>query len=268
MKKFLFLMIAVSLVFTSCASAPKKEKEAAPEKKKEVAENSEDKYEKMLVEAGNLLRAGKVQDAVEKYIDPIITHYENEYKDVDKDIFCARSKEEMMTYLMAAAAKKTRSAVVLTSTWADALFYKAYIFVEFKKFDEAKTILEKAVKLSPYNSSYLSELGHIYQIQKNWKKSFLIFKDAIKYAEEFTPEPVKEAELTRAMRGVGYSLIELGSLDEAEKIYVECLKINREDRTAIQELMYIKKLKESREKPQEEKPVEEEKPAEDQESKV
>jgi len=244
MKKILFLLIAISFVFSGCASAPKKEKEAKPEKKTEKTQTSEDKYKKMLVEGEKLFRADKVEDAVENYIDPIISYYENEYKNSPKDVYCARDKTEMMAYLMTAAAAK-RSAVVLSNTWADALFYKAYALVDFRKFDEAKDFLGKALKLSPYNSSYLSELGHIYQIEKNWEKSMEIFKNAVKYAEEFTPEPIKEAELTRALRGIGYTLIELGKLDEAEKIYIECLKISKDDRAAMQELMYIKKLKES-----------------------
>ena len=246
MKKFLFMVIAIAFLLAGCASAQKKEEKATHDKKTEKSDDSEKKYEKMLMEAEQLLRSGKVQEAVESKIDPVIFYYENEYKDSEKDVFCARGKDEMMTYLMGAAAAK-RSAIVLSGTWADALFYKAYVLVEFRKFEEAKAFLEKAIKLSPYNSSYLSELGHIYQIEKNWEKSLEIFEKAVKYAKEFTPESIKEAELTRAMRGVGYTLIEMGKLDEAETIYIECLKINNDDGAAMQELMYIKKLKESRE---------------------
>ena len=149
MRKLLFILVVLVFVLAGCASAPKKEKEIKPEKKTEEAQSSEDKYEKMLDEGEKLLRAGKVKDAVEKHIDPVISYYENEYKDSPKDIYCARDKTEMMTYLMMAAVAK-KATIVLSSTWAEALFYRAYILVEFKKYEEAKTVLEKALKLSPY----------------------------------------------------------------------------------------------------------------------
>jgi hypothetical protein len=45
------------------------------------------------------------------------------------------------------------------------------------------------------------------------------------------------------LRGIGYTLIEQNRLDEAEKIYHQCLELNRNDSKAMDELRYIEGLK-------------------------
>jgi hypothetical protein len=54
---------------------------------------------------------------------------------------------------------------------------------------------------------------------------------------------VKNIELLRAKRGIGYSLIELGMLDDAEQQYNECLSIDPNDEKSKHEIQYIKSLK-------------------------
>ena len=46
------------------------------------------------------------------------------------------------------------------------------------------------------------------------------------------------------MRGVGYSLIELGRLDEAEEVFNQCLDIDKDDQGAKRELKYIQQMRE------------------------
>jgi Flp pilus assembly protein TadD len=50
-------------------------------------------------------------------------------------------------------------------------------------------------------------------------------------------------ELGRARRGLGYVLVELGKLDEAEKKYQQCLVDDPKDRKAAAELEYVRGLK-------------------------
>ena len=115
--------------------------------------------------------------------------------------------------------------------------------MELGKIEDAKTFIKKALELSPSNSMYLAELGHIYQAEKKLVEAMELFKRAEESASAYSPENVKNTELTRAMRGVGYSLIELGRLDEAEEKYKKCLEINKDDKKALGELSYIQSLK-------------------------
>jgi Flp pilus assembly protein TadD len=56
--------------------------------------------------------------------------------------------------------------------------------------------------------------------------------------------------MSRAMRGVGFAvgfaLIELGRLDEAEKKFRQCLDLDKGDKKAIAELNYLQNLREKK----------------------
>ena len=95
---------------------------------------------------------------------------------------------------------------------------------------------------------YRSELGHIYQLKRDWKKAKDTFSKAEVSAETFSPPELKNKELARAKRGVGYSLIELGKLEEAEEKFRQCLAIDRDDNVAMKELKYIESIRSARQK--------------------
>jgi len=141
------------------------------------------------------------------------------------------------------AQKEGRVAHILSDTWSKAYFLKAYALQELKNTTLAKNVLEQALKLSPSNSKYLSEMGHILHIEKNWNRALQIYSSAEKAALFFSPQSKKQKELLRAKRGIGYSLVEMKRLREAEKVYLEILQINPNDKIAKQELKYLQELK-------------------------
>ena len=234
MKKILFMVFVVIFSLVGCASAG--------QKREALSVDNEKHHRAILNEGVAVLKKGKIEESVKNYMDPLIEYYENEYKDGSKNVFCARSAKEVTVYSLIASQGK-KDADIISDIWSEALYYKAYVEVEFKNYEKAKELLEKAIKLSPYNPGYFSELGHIFQIDKNWDKSLEIFNKAKEYAEEFSPENVKDYELGRALRGIGYTLVELGRLDEAEENYKQCLQIDSNDRSALNELEYIKQLR-------------------------
>ena len=70
-------------------------------------------------------------------------------------------------------------------------------------------------------------------------EAYDLFAQAAKDARSFSPASEKTAELGRALRGMGFTLIEKGRLDEAEKLFRECLQLNPDDGKAKSELRYI-----------------------------
>ncbi len=84
---------------------------------------------------------------------------------------------------------------------------------------------------------------NLYQTKKDWKKALDTFQESEQNVEAYSPPDLKLQELSRAKRGVGFALIELGKLDEAEKKFNECLEINKNDKTALNELKYIEGLR-------------------------
>jgi tetratricopeptide (TPR) repeat protein len=92
---------------------------------------------------------------------------------------------------------------------------------------------------------YLSELGSIYKLEKNWPEAKKTFEAAEEHAA-LSPDDLKASELGLARRGLGYVLVELGQLAEAEKKYQQCLKDDPNDKKAAAELEYVRGLKAKR----------------------
>ncbi|MCL2590853.1 MAG: tetratricopeptide repeat protein [Betaproteobacteria bacterium] len=202
----------------------------------------QDKINAQILNDGtNLLKAKKPKEAIE-YFEKIITNYEEKFRNDKTVIFSARSQAETLMYLTEAAVEK-KDAMVVSTNWAYAYFMKAYALVELGKVSESKLALERALALSPWNSQFLSELGHIYQREKNWPIALQTFQRAEKAAKEFSPPESKNAELSRAWRGLGYAYVELGQLGEAEKMYRQCLELDKNDQRALNELRYVQNLR-------------------------
>lgn len=203
----------------------------------------------LLQETRALIDAKKPQPAIEK-CEKIITRFKTHYGQSKSKIYCAQSSAESLGYLVMAAAamdkgefEATKSdAIVLSSTWASAYFFKAYALQELGRVAEAKSTLQLALELSPSNSRYLSELGNIYLLEKNWAKA----REAFAKAEDNAPlahDQAKAEVLGRARRGLGYVFVELGQLDEAEKKYQQCLEDDPKDTRAARELEYVRGLR-------------------------
>jgi len=173
--------------------------------------------------------------------DQVINAYKADYAGSKQKIFCARSPDESLGLLLKAAVDKN-NAIVLSFTWSDAYFMKAYALQELQRLDEAKATLQQALKLSPFNAQYLAELGEINALEKNWQKAEQLYREAEENAPLSPPE-ARAGELAVARRGLGYVLVELGKLDEAEKKYQQCITTNPNDTKAKAELQYVREQK-------------------------
>lgn len=198
-------------------------------------------FEKIFTEGIQFLQAQKPAEAI-PYFDRVIAGYEETYKGEEAKLYCARWQIESLMYLMESAKAKTPAKIVSTN-WAFAYYTKAYSLLELGRIADAKASLERAIALSPRNSQFLSEMGNIYQREKNWPKALEVFLASESAAREFSPPDLKNTELARALRGLGYVYIELGRLDDASKIYRQCLEIDATDVKALNELRYIQGLK-------------------------
>jgi tetratricopeptide (TPR) repeat protein len=173
--------------------------------------------------------------------DEVIKAYKAYYGNRKEKVYCARSAPEELGALLKAAVDKN-NAIALTSTRSDAYFMKAYALQDLHRLNEAKATLQQALKLSPLNSQYLSELGEIYTLERNWTQAMDAFKQAEDNAN-LAPDVSKADELARARRGEGYVLVELGKFDEAEKKYRQCIAANPNDNKAQAELEYVREQK-------------------------
>lgn len=226
----------------------------------------------MLSEAAILIQEGNYRLAIANKLDPVIEAFEARYEGTDKRVYGSRSQIETLYYLAESAAaleaaastpanEKTgtgdpltitldpesnqgssENAIVISQHWGDALFMKGSALISLNSKFEAEQVLAEAVQLSPMNSMYLSEYTYVFLANKDFEKG-LQWAEKAEEAAQFSPEDLKSEELGRAQRNMGFALIELGRLDEAEKKYKEALKLNKKDQKARHELEYIKQLR-------------------------
>ena len=195
---------------------------------------------RLLQEARTLIQGKRLPDAIEK-CDQVIASFKAHYESRKEKIYCARTSAESLGYLLKAGVDKV-NAISLSATWADAYFIKAYALQDVGRIAEAKATIKLALELSPMSSHYLSELGNIYQSEKNWSKAEESFAAAEDNAP-LSPDDVKAEELGRARRGLGYVFVEQGRLAEAEKKYLQCLEADPKDSRAAKELAYVRELR-------------------------
>jgi tetratricopeptide (TPR) repeat protein len=198
------------------------------------------KATQLLEQGVALMRAKKPADAVPLF-DQVAALYEARAQDKAVKYYSARTASETLFYpLQVATSDKGKSpAVVLSGNWGYAYYLKAYCLLDLGRASEAKAQLLRAVALAPQNAQFLGELGHVYQLEKNWPVALETFERAEKAAKEFSPEQARNGELARAWRGMGYVLVELSRLDEAEAMYRKCLQLNAQDAMAQRELAYV-----------------------------
>jgi tetratricopeptide (TPR) repeat protein len=211
---------------------------------------SEKDIDKSLSAAQRLIQQGKPDVAIHEKIDPIIEHFRALHSAPDEKVYSAHSMVETLIYsaMDSAAAKDSGKAppgkvIVLTGAWSDALVLKGYALVELHKVEEAKAILKTAIALAPMNPAPWSELGNIYQNEKNWSEALDAYKQAESGAEMTEEEAGTRPMYTRALRGQAFVLTEQGRLDESEVLYRRCLTINPDDGGSKRELAYVAELR-------------------------
>lgn len=196
----------------------------------------EEAERRQIDEALALIRDGKPAEAI-TLLDPLIAAREQAYASEKRIIFTSRSMAEMILY-MGMAAQQKRAAIVVSEGWSLAVFLKGFALVDLHRNDEAKAMYDKAVAMAPMNSHYLGELAEWHKNRKDWKAAHDDFAQALA-ASEFSPDDSKTFDKRRALRGLGFVLIEQGKLDEAEARLREALALDPNDENAKNELQYI-----------------------------
>lgn len=239
---------------------------SAPSPAAVVADKAEADRVERLRKAQEMIRDGDPKGAI-ALIDQVIAEYERAYPEGKTRWYVAQTLQETVAYTTGATLApddRNRDTTVLNVAWAEAYFLKAYALVELsvgsgayktnkggnpdsdpEYLAQARAVLERGLQLEPYHARMLAELGNLSQLQQDWNVMLRVFTET-EAAAAYMPESEQDYVYTRAKRGMGYALTELGRLDEAEAKYRECLRIDPDDSGAQHELEYIRKLREKR----------------------
>lgn len=192
-----------------------------------------------------LVQQGRCDQAVAEGFDPAIAIYAELYPSPGS-LIATRVPSQGMG----------GARTVISPAWSDAMYLRAFCLVEMHRFDEANAQLEEALALLPNDVVYSCELGHLRQAAQRWDDALVIYRAALANVEELE----RSGALTgggllfgmslpdwrrRALRGIGFTQIELGQLDEAEETYRRVLEIDPQDEQAIHELAVIAQLRQA-----------------------
>ncbi|MDX1705563.1 tetratricopeptide repeat protein [Pseudidiomarina sp.] len=228
------LIIILVLLLSGCATTKNSNEQAAVRQGDLIQQYMEQGLED--------LSYGHPEKALGEF-DQAIALCKKQFAGSEERVYVARGMTDSIYYMLKARVDN-ESAVAVATDCADAFYLRGYASIELGQIDAGEQHLNKALEFSPVNSMYLSEMGHIYHIKEDWQKALDTFAQAEEFSA-FSPEELKASELARAKRGVGFSLIELGRLDEAEAKFRECLELDPNDEVALHELKYIEEQRNS-----------------------
>ena len=146
-------------------------------------------------------------------------------------------KQEFLAYIE--YYKKTRKAknlIWVVPSYSRAFYYLSFIAVRRKEWNRALVYINKALELEEDHPVLLCEKAQIMNVGMNEKEeAYKIFMKAIAVRPWWIS--------AQAMRGAAVVLIDLKKLKEAEMWLQESLKIEPENKVAINEMKYIKQLR-------------------------
>jgi tetratricopeptide (TPR) repeat protein len=228
-----FIAAAISAASAQIAWA------APPARAEPVAEDQgPTAQDRQIEEASSLIHRGKPADAL-IIVDRIIADEERAHAGDTRRYYSARSGAETILYA-GMGATEGKDTVVLGPNWGTAFFLRGFALIDLGRADEARAMLEKAVALSPMNAQFLAELAEWHKNKRDWAKSYALFEQA-SAAAEFSPDTIRNGEKARALVGMGYALVEQGKLDDAEKLFLQALQIDPGNRSATNELNYVRR---------------------------
>jgi len=117
--------------------------------------------------------------------------------------------------------------------------YKAEAFRQVELGDSAAALpwLDKAIAIAPYWPDALSERGFVLNRHGRSAEALEAYRKALVLADAASGNYADSRAI--ALRGIGYSLVELGDMVGARAAYERSLEVDPGNKTALEELDYI-----------------------------
>ena len=178
-------------------------------------------------------------------LDALIKEFEALMVDTKNNRYvCIRYDSDYEQFLKEEAAdlpgKDHRPINRVHASFSRALQLKGWIAVDQKEWVKAIDCFEKEMVYTPCESDQYVERGFALNQSGTPQKGFESYQRAYDLAEAHGDNAYDKA---RALRGMGYSLIDLKKLDEATALFENSLTLEPGNQIALNEIDYIKMLK-------------------------
>ena len=186
-----------------------------------------------------LAKQGKYAEA-EKLLVDFVSRMPPQWKPVKENetqlVIAFWDQTEFLNYCFAHEASK--DIVAVTPSYSKGYYLLGSLAVEQKDYDKALDYLDRALELEPDHPLILSEKALVLAGQGKLTEAaelYLKAHNARPWADKF--------HKARALRGAGVCLIDLGKLDQAERLLEISLRLEIGNKLALKELDHIQYLR-------------------------
>ncbi|WP_263366712.1 tetratricopeptide repeat protein [Edaphobacter bradus] len=155
--------------------------------------------------------------------------------------FAFWDQEEFFAYTGKRASEHGRTLVWIAPSYSKAWWQLAVVCAEEQRLDNALVCVESGISIEPDHPRLWSEKGFILNRLKRHSEALRCYEEAT-LVRAWAPA----SQISRAFRGQGSALIDLGRLDDAETAYRRSLDLEPTNRSAPHELEYIQHMRQER----------------------
>lgn len=176
----------------------------------------------------------KQLDQAEKHNNEVLVAFQALTNDADRVYVTVASREQLTQFEK--LQQDGRTVVWIDWAFGDALKIKAHIAVERKQPQAAVAALDLLIRQAPFRADAWAEKGLVLASLKRPAEALKAYEQALDLAHAHVSE---NAALGVALRGIGYSAIELGRLQQAREALELSLEIEPGNSTGQSELNYL-----------------------------
>jgi tetratricopeptide (TPR) repeat protein len=189
-----------------------------------------------LKRAQTLISAGKVDEA-DELLRQILSAVDRQLEKDGRTRVYVANRDELRQF----AADHGGESKVVWVDWAyrEALQMQAFIAAGRGDYDMALSGLAGIESLAPFDPSASIERGFVLNKLGRSPEAIECYRRAYALSQRY---PSASAQAPAALRGIGFTLVELGDIKGAREAYENSLKLEPNNPTATQELEYIRSL--------------------------
>lgn len=189
--------------------------------------------------AFNEIVAGQPAKAI-KSVEPVIAHFDA--MQASNPHACAQTSDQAAALALLENGKSGRKVTIVGIDYCSGYFIKGFALIDINRPDEAFPWLQLAHDRAPLHAHFTNELAEWHKARRQWQRAYDLFREASNSADE-ADEQSRNSYKARALRGMGFTRIETGDLNEAEALFKASLKLEPGSNAAISELEYIRSLR-------------------------